>query len=68
MHLAETTKTEWGWMFLYQSKYYRESGEIGDMLAGNATYVVNQYSGWIVTTGIAHDIEYEIKESDKTTL
>jgi len=65
---AETIKTEWGWVFFYQSKDYIESGEIGDMLAGNAPYIVNKYSGQIVATGTAHDIEYYIREYEKIIL
>ena len=65
---AETIETEWGWVFFYQSRDYIETGGIGDMLTGNAPYIVNKYSGQIVTTGTAHDIEYYIKEYEKTIL
>ena len=64
----ETIEKEWGWVFFYQSKAYIESGDLGDMLAGNAPYIVNKKNGQLYVTGTAYDIEHYINEYELTLL
>ena len=37
-----TGKRSWGWVIYYQSDKYLETGDPGEMLAGNAPYLVNR--------------------------
>ena len=62
----ETIEKEWGWVFFYQSKKYIETGDIGEMLAGNTPYIVNKKNGQLHETGTAEDIEYYISELEQT--
>ena len=64
----ETIEKEWGWVFFYQSKAYIESGDLGDMLAGNAPYIVNKKNGQLYVTGTAYDIEHYINVYEQTLL
>ena len=64
----ETIEKEWGWVFFYQSKKYIETGDIGEMLAGNAPFIVNKNNGQLYETGTAEDIEYYINEFEQTLL
>lgn len=64
----ETIEKEWGWVFFYQSKKYIETGDIGEMLAGNAPYIVNKKNGQLHVTGTAEDIEYYISEFEQALL
>jgi len=58
----ETIEMPWGWVFFYQSKAYVESGDDVEMLAGNAPIIVNRYTGELVHTGTAYDIEHYLQE------
>lgn len=62
----ETLEKEWGWVFFYQSKKYMETGDLRDMLAGNAPYIVNKYTGEVVETGTAYDINHYIHEYEES--
>ena len=64
----ETIEKEWGWVFFYQSKKYIESGDIGEMLPGNAPYIVNKKNGRLHVAGTAEDIEYYINEFEQSLL
>ena len=56
----ETIEKEWGWVFFFQSKEYLISNDGLDMLAGNAPFLVNRYTGEITQAGTAHPVEYYI--------
>ncbi len=62
----ETLEKEWGWVFFYQSKAYVDTGDFGDMLAGNAPIIVNCNTGELVHTGAAQELEQYIKEYEST--
>lgn len=63
---SETLERGWGWVFFYQDKKYIETGDFRDMLVGNAPYMVNKFSGDVIETGTANDIEHYIKEYEET--
>ena len=62
----ETIEKEWGWVFFYQSKKYIETDDIGEILTGNAPYIVNKKSGQLHVTGTTEDIEHYINEFEQT--
>ena len=62
----ETIEKDWGWVFFYQSKAFIKTGDFRDMLAGNAPYIVNRYSGEIQVTGTAYPIEHYIQKYEET--
>ncbi|QTD55551.1 YrhB domain-containing protein [Parasphingorhabdus cellanae] len=65
--LSESAKTElvftdvqeqdWGWLYFYQSASFAETGAIGDMLAGNAPFIVARETGMVTTLGTAKPVE-----------
>lgn len=61
----ETIEKEYGWVFFYQTKEYLKTGDIGDLLLGNAPYIVNKYTGEVVATGTAYPIEDYIAEYEE---
>ena len=52
-----TLDRPYGWVFFYQSRAYVESGDVREMLGGNAPLVFNRVSGEIRVTGTARGIE-----------
>lgn len=58
----ETIERSWGWVFFYQSRAFVESGDDAEMLAGNSPVIVNRYTGELVYTGTAYDIEEYLQE------
>ncbi len=64
----QTVTRDWGWVFFYQSKAYIESGDSGDMLYGNAPFIVNRASGELVVTGTAWPIEKYIEDYETQLL
>jgi hypothetical protein len=56
-----TIEREFGWIFFYQSKRFLETGNISDILAGNAPLVVTKSDGRLHVTGTAHPIEHYLE-------
>ncbi|MDA8021082.1 MAG: YrhB family protein [Thermoanaerobaculia bacterium] len=52
-----TREYSFGWVFFYQSKAYMQTGELSDLLAGNAPIIVDRRDGSLVTTGTALPLE-----------
>jgi hypothetical protein len=57
-----TIEKEWGWVFFYNTEEYVKTGDFSESLVGNAPYIVNKYTGELVVTGTAYEIEDYIKE------
>ena len=57
-----TIERPWGWVFFYNSRQYRATGEFGFCLTGNAPYIVNRSDGSVEITGTARSIEHYIAE------
>jgi hypothetical protein len=62
---GETIVKPWGFIFFYQSVRFLESGRVSDMLAANAPYFVNRYTGEVIPTGSAKPVEEYIKEYEQ---
>ena len=58
----QTIVKEWGWAFFYNTSECLKSGDLDEGLMGNAPCIVNKYTGEILETGTAYDIEYYIQE------
>ncbi len=50
---ASTQTHPWGWLFLYQSAAYLDTGDFALMIAGNAPLIVDRFTGVLWTTGTA---------------
>ncbi len=50
---GSTQEHEWGWLFLYQSVAYLDTGDYSKMIAGNAPIIVDRFTGAIWQTGTA---------------
>jgi hypothetical protein len=61
-----TIEREFGWVFFYDSKRHRDTGDFKFAVAGNAPYIVNRFNGSVVSTGTAHDAEHYIAEYERT--
>ena len=53
----ETIEKPFGWVFFYNSKKYLETGELREMLAGNAPFIVDKSNGEIKETGTEKPID-----------
>jgi Immunity protein 35 len=62
---SSTLEQDFGWVFFYNSKEFIESGNLSDMLAGNAPLIVDKFDGSVHVTGTAYPIEFYIKEFKK---
>ncbi len=60
-----TIERKFGWVFFYDSKRHRETGDFKFAVAGNAPYIVNRFDGSVVPTGTAHDAEHYIAEYER---
>lgn len=58
-------ETEFGWVFCYDSKKFKESGELIYALAGNAPIIFDNRDETLHVTGTSNDINYYIKEHQK---
>ena len=54
---SETIEKPFGWVFFYNSKKYLETGELREMLAGNAPFIVDKNNGEIHETGTEKPID-----------
>jgi hypothetical protein len=61
----ETMETEFGWVFFWNSKRYRETGEFEDALAGNAPFIVDRRDESVHDTSTAEPIEEIIERYRK---
>ena len=62
----ETISGDFGWVFFYQSKAYLESGNLSDMLLGNAPIIVSRLDGTLHQTGTEHSVEVYIANFGRT--
>ena len=60
--LENVIEFELGWVFFYQSKEFIDTGNILEMLGGNAPFIVNNRTGDIYVTGTSHPIEKYIAD------
>jgi hypothetical protein len=51
-----------GWVFLFNSRRYQESGDVEDSLLGPGPLVVDRVSGAIVAWGSAYSVERAVSE------
>lgn len=65
MVLNRTIEFEYGWVFFYQTKEYMGTGDIMEMLGGNAPIIINKYDGSLSVTGTAHPIEKYLSDYTK---
>jgi hypothetical protein len=54
---SATLERSWGWVFLYQSREYLETGNDSDALVGNAPVIVDRATGRLHETGTADPID-----------
>jgi immunity protein 35 of polymorphic toxin system len=52
----QTIETEFGWVFFYTSRRFKETEDFSDALAGNAPVIVDRAIGSLHVTGTARPI------------
>ncbi len=62
----ETIRKDWGWVFFYTSKKWRETGDLSFAVAGNAPLLIEKNTGNVLVTGTARETEYYIKNYEAT--
>ncbi len=62
----ETIRKDWGWVFFYTSKKWRETGNLNFAIAGNAPLLIEKNTGNVLVTGTARNTEYYIKNYEVT--
>ncbi|RYU80451.1 YrhB domain-containing protein [Hymenobacter persicinus] len=55
----------YGWIFVYNSKRFLETKDIGYGLLGNAPFIVNRYDGSVTVTSTAHELKHYLAEYEK---
>jgi hypothetical protein len=58
----ETLEMDFGWVFFYTSRLFRDTGDFKYALAGNAPMIVDRKDGSLHPTGTAHPVEYYIEK------
>ena len=58
----QVTEMSWGWVFIYNSRQFIETGDDQYQLMGNAPIFINKETGQIRHTGTAHDIDHYVAE------
>ena len=51
-----------GWVFTYQSKKFVETGDILEMVTGNAPIIINKQDGSVYETGTGYSIKKYIDD------
>jgi hypothetical protein len=59
-------ETEFGWVFFYESRRFKETGDFSDRLAGNAPVIVDRAIGSLHVTGTARPTAEYIEEFRRT--
>jgi hypothetical protein len=60
-----TIERQWGFIFFYSSKRYRDKHELRYMLFGNAPLLVDKRTGQVHPTGTAQPVEHYIAEYER---
>src|SRR5258707_164601 len=58
----QTLETDFGWVFFYTSKLYRDTGDFNYAIAGSAPVIVDRRDGSLHPTGTAHPVQYYVEE------
>ena len=61
-----TLMKPYGWIFFYQSRAYVETGDISDVLTGNAPLIVDRFDGELRVTGTARSIDEYLAAYEST--
>jgi hypothetical protein len=57
-----TIERDSGWVFFYDSRLFRETGDSCYIIAGNSPFFVRRADGAVFVTGTAHPIEVYIQD------
>jgi len=60
--IAREQEYEFGWVFVYATKKFVETGDAKHVLVGGARLIVDRNDGQIYSTGTAHGLEHYIAE------
>ena len=63
---ASTLRFHWGFVFLYQSVVYLDTGDFSQMIAGNAPLLVDRFTGALWVTGTAQRPDYYVENYERT--
>lgn len=63
---ASTLRYSWGFIFLYQSVAYLETGDFSAMIAGNAPLLVDRFTGALWVTGTAQRPDHYVELYERT--
>ena len=62
----KTLEKEYGWIFFYNSRRFLKTGDVNDMLAGNAPIVVNKRTGKLTWLGTAEPVENYVRRYEES--
>jgi hypothetical protein len=60
-----TIEKDWGWVFFYTSRKWRDTRDLRYALAGNSPFIVERKSGRVIATGTAFPIEQYIANYER---
>src|SRR5262249_42839338 len=60
----DTLERDWGWVFFFASRRWRETGEPALRNEGEGPLIVNRFDGQVVATGTGRPSEYFVTRYD----
>lgn len=60
--IVDVQEHDFGWVYIYNSKQYAESGNFLDSLAGNAPVIVARDDGQLYATGTVRSLDHYLEE------
>ncbi len=63
---ASTLRYAWGFVFLYQSVAYLDTGDFSQMVAGNSPLLVDRFTGALWVTGTAERPDHYVELYERT--
>lgn len=63
---SSTLRYSWGFIFLYQSVAYLDTGDFSQMVAGNSPLLVDRFTGALWVTGTAERPDFYVENYERT--
>lgn len=62
----ETIRKDWGWIYFYTARKWRETGDLEYAIAGNAPLLIERETGKVFVTGTASSVAHYIQNYEST--
>jgi secreted PhoX family phosphatase len=62
---TDTIEKAFGWIFFYNTKEFRDTGNFSSRLVGNGPVMVNKYDGNVTFYGTGESLEHYIEDYER---